>query len=202
MGKEHSQLVTTVYFVRHARPDYSCKDDRNMPLTAEGEADAFTVAKVLKDVSFDMCISSPYLRTKQTIKPTCDQKKLTLRTDERLKERIRGKLGNQGDELLRRRWLDFDFHEPLGEAMNSLQKRNISALTDILSRHIGQTILFSTHGAALSAILNFYDDTFGYQKFKRLAMFTPYILKVTFGMNQNLIDQKEVLIIDKSEGLV
>lgn len=196
-----SEEKTTVYFVRHARPDYSCEDDRNMPLTAEGKADAVIVAEVLKNVSFDMCISSPYVRTQQTIKPTCDQKKLTLRTDERLKERVRGKLGNQGDELQRRRWLDFDFREPQGESMNSLQKRNISALTNILSRYTGQTILFSTHGAALSAILNFYDDTFGYQNFKRLEMFTPYILKVTFGMNQNLIDQSEILIIDKSEGL-
>lgn len=85
--------------------------------------------------------------------------------------------------------------------MNSLQKRNISALTDILSQHIGQTILFSTHGAALSAIPNFYDDKFGYQNFKRLEMFTPYILKVTFGTNQKVIAQNEVLVIDKSKGL-
>lgn len=74
-----------------------------MPLTAEGKADAVIVAEVFKNVSFDMCISSPYVRTQATIKPTCDQKKLTLRTDESLKERVRGKLGNQGDELQRRR---------------------------------------------------------------------------------------------------
>ncbi|HCU41897.1 MAG TPA: histidine phosphatase family protein [Leuconostoc pseudomesenteroides] len=196
-----SEELTTVYFVQHARPDYSWEDDRSMPLTVEGEADAVVVAEVLKDVSFDFCISSPYMRTRQRIKPICDQKKLTLKIDERLKERVRGELGNQGDELQRQRWLDFDFHEPLGESMNSLQKRNISALTDILSQHIGQTILFSTHGAALSAILNFYDDKFGYQNFKRLEMFTPYILKVTFGTNQKVIAQNEVLVIDKSKGL-
>ncbi|CAM3113632.1 histidine phosphatase family protein [Leuconostoc rapi] len=190
--------VTHIYFVRHALPDYSWLDDRHMPLTTEGEADALKVMHVLKDVNFDFCISSPYKRTRQTIAPVVRESNLIVHVDERLKERVRGILGNSGTELQIRRWNNFDFHEKDGESMTSLQQRNMAALLEVLNYHSGENILFSTHGAALSAILNFYDPSFTYKDFKRIEKFTPYILRLTFDNANQIVAKKELLIIDKS----
>ena len=41
--------MTTIYFVRHCKPDSSWQDDRTRPLTQEGFEDSFEVARILKD---------------------------------------------------------------------------------------------------------------------------------------------------------
>ncbi|MFT9406120.1 MAG: histidine phosphatase family protein [Lentilactobacillus hilgardii] len=197
--KENWMLTNTtnIYFVRHALPDYSWADDAMMPLTQVGRDNSLAVLDVLKDISFDFCISSPYKRTLQTIEPLVSEKKLKVHTDERLKERVRGDIGENGNLLLKKRWENFDFHEKNGESMNSLQQRNMKVLSKILEQHQGETILFSTHGAALSAMLNHFDNEFGYSDFIRLQCFTPYVLKISFDENNKIVDKKEVLIIDK-----
>ncbi|MDN7145724.1 histidine phosphatase family protein [Liquorilactobacillus mali] len=189
--------ITNIYFVRHALPDYSWADDAMMPLTQVGKDDSLVVLDSLKNLSFDFCISSPYKRTLQTIEPLVYEKKLKVHIDERLKERVRGDIGENGDVLLKKRWGNFDFHEENGESMNSLQQRNMEVLSRILEQHRGETILFSTHGAALSSMLNHFDNEFGYLDFIRLQCFTPYVLKISFDKNNKIVDKEEILIIDK-----
>ncbi|WP_275452189.1 histidine phosphatase family protein [Oenococcus oeni] len=82
--------MISIYFVRHALPDYSFDDDATMPLTSEGKRDSLKVLDKLNDVHFDFCLSSPYKRTIETILPLVKQLNLDLHTDPRLKERIRG----------------------------------------------------------------------------------------------------------------
>ena len=60
--------MTTIYFVRHAQPEYSWKDDKTRPLTGEGIADSERVYEVLKDIKLTYAVSSPYKRSIDTIK--------------------------------------------------------------------------------------------------------------------------------------
>lgn len=41
--------MTRIYFVRHAQPDKSVKDDRTRPLTQKGLTDSALVIDILKD---------------------------------------------------------------------------------------------------------------------------------------------------------
>ena len=60
--------ITHVYFVRHAQPVHSHREDRTRPLTPEGKRDAALVAGVLKDRQVDLFYCSPYLRSLDTIR--------------------------------------------------------------------------------------------------------------------------------------
>lgn len=80
-------MITTIYFVRHALPDYSSPEDKGMPLTEEGRVDSLLLAEKLSNLEFDYVISSPYQRTLDTIKPLVDKLNLKIETDERLGER-------------------------------------------------------------------------------------------------------------------
>ena len=70
--------MTTIYFVRHCKPDSNWQDDRTRPLTQEGVEDSFEVARILKDKKIDLFISSPYKRSFDSIKSAADSLPLTL----------------------------------------------------------------------------------------------------------------------------
>ena len=77
--------LTTVYLVRHCQSEFSHRDDRTRPLTAQGMADAAEVARVLRDVPIDAFYCSPYRRSLDTITLAAQEHGLPIRTDERLR---------------------------------------------------------------------------------------------------------------------
>jgi len=188
--------MTTIYFVRHALPDYSDPHDATMALTATGRQDAVKVKQLLQTVTFDDCVSSPYRRTLQTIEPLVTYQRLTVRLDRRLRERERGVIDGQEADLLQRRWQDFDFAEPGGESLSQLQQRVSAAMADILNREPKGTVLVSTHGAALAMILNTFDANFDYFDFMKIKNLTPYVLRMTFDEQRQIITRDELLCID------
>ena len=108
--------MTTIYFVRHCKPDGTITDDRNRPLTDEGLEDAIKVAEILKDKNIDVFVSSPYKRSYDSIRKAADSYGMTIQTDERLRERKAGKDGNN-HEMFNKRWADFSFVEEDGESI-------------------------------------------------------------------------------------
>lgn len=187
--------LTTVYFVRHCKPDHKNMDDRNRPLTEEGLADSEKVSQVLRDKKIDVFISSPYRRSYDTIKLAAESYGKQIETDERLRERKAGEKGNT-HELFRKRWADFSFAEEDGEPIGAVQKRNIEALEEILDRYKGKTIAIGTHGTALSSIMNYYDPNFNADSFMRIIDFMPYIVKMEFD-GKKRISFEEVFHIHK-----
>lgn len=171
--------MTTVYFVRHAQPIHGWAEDRTRPLTEEGRADRAMVLEALKDVPVDAFYCSPYVRSYDTIAPAAASFGLPIITDARFREREAGEGGN-GEAMFRRRWADFDFHEPGGECLRAVQARNIAALHDVLDANPGRTVVVGTHGTALSTIMNYYDPTFGTEDFLRIIDWMPYIVEMTF----------------------
>ena len=193
-------LLTHVYFVRHALPVQSHKDDRTRPLTQEGLRDTALVAQVLADKGIDCFYCSPYLRSMDTIRSAAAQYGLPILQDERLRERQAGEGGNVGlrdaDSPLRRRWRDFSWHEPGGESIGQVQQRNIAALQEILQENPGKNIAIGTHGTALSTILNFYRPQFGCEDFLRIVDWMPYLVELTFD-GRKLLTFRELAYIEK-----
>ncbi len=97
----------------------------------------------------------------------------------RLREREAAPGGNVR-ELFRKRWADFDWHEPGGETLRSVQERNIAALTDILTAERDRTVVIGTHGTALSTILNCYDPGYDCDSFLRIIDWMPFVVELDF----------------------
>lgn len=187
--------MTDVYFVRHCQSQKEWKDNDSIrPLTKLGPADSVSVAESLRDVKLDYCICSPYIRSMDTIRSCAEDHKLEIHTDTRFGERI---IGPKSDEnALIMRWKDHDYNEEGGECIRLVQQRNIEGLHTLITEHAGESILFGTHGTALSTIINYYEHDFGYEGFKRLYDWMPYIIHAVFNGVQ-LVSREEILIINR-----
>ena len=95
--------LTRIYFVRHAEPDKTVKDDRSRPLTERGLASTSFVTDILKDKCIDIAISSPYKRSYDTIKPFTVLMGISIQIDERFRERGGG-IPGQGLRKNPERW--------------------------------------------------------------------------------------------------
>ncbi len=190
--------LTTVYFVRHAKPDTTVHDDRIRPLTAEGLEDSKKVTELLKDRHIDVLMSSPYKRSMDTIGGLSEALGMKIETDEDFRERFVGSWlgGSDFAELIEKQWADFNYHILDGECLASVQERNIRALKRVLESHAGKTIVIATHGTALSTIINFYKPEYGFKDFMRMVNFLPYVVKIRFD-GERFIGMSEELIIEK-----
>ncbi len=61
------QKMTTVYFIRHAKPDYNNHDDMSRELSNKGLQYRKLVTGFLLDKHIDIILSSPYKRAVDTI---------------------------------------------------------------------------------------------------------------------------------------
>ena len=179
---------TRVIFVRHAQSLHPYSDDRTRPLTDEGMSDRGIVLDTLKDRRIDAFLCSPYQRSIDTIKTTADFFGAEIITDERFRER---RCGENASVMCEKRWADFSFAEEGGECLDSVQKRNIEALKEVLHSYEGKTVVIGTHGTALSCILNYYDRSFGLEDFLRIVNWMPYIVELTFD-GETLEEKKEL----------
>ena len=59
--------METVYFVRHAQPNYNNHDDKTRELTEKGLTDRQLVTRFLMDKNIQAILSSPYQRCTSTI---------------------------------------------------------------------------------------------------------------------------------------
>lgn len=171
--------MTRVYFVRHAQSDWRSGSDRERGLSAEGREDAKVVLEFLRDKPVDAFYCSPYRRSLDTIREAAEHFGLPIRTDERLREREAAPGGNVR-ELFRRRWEDFDWHEPGGESLRSVQERNIAALTEILAANRDKTAVIGTHGTALSTIFQYYEPGYDCDSFLRIIDWMPFVAELDF----------------------
>ncbi|MBE5882943.1 MAG: histidine phosphatase family protein [Lachnospiraceae bacterium] len=187
--------MTRVFFVRHAQPEHNYPDDRTRPLTEEGAADAKIVLDTLKDKEIDCFYCSPYKRSLSTIQETADYYGRSIQTDERLREREKGRDGNNHG-MFQKRWADHDYHEEGGESIRMVQARNIEALQEILEANRGKNIVIGTHGTALSTIMNYYNPEFGCNDFLRIIDWMPYIVEMDFE-GQEMIAITEHAYIEK-----
>lgn len=182
--------ITKIIFVRHAQSLYG-EDDRIRPLTESGLKNREVVLETLKDIHIDAFLSSPYKRSIDTIRTAADYFGMSIRTDERFRER---KVGTWENGWLEKRWGDFSCAEEDGECLASVQERNVEALKEVLSAYTGKTVVIGTHGTALSTILNYYDNSFELSDFMRIVNWMPYIVELTFD-GDKLLHKRELAYV-------
>lgn len=173
--------MTTVYFVRHAQPNYQNHDDLSRELTPQGLRDRMKVVEALKNVTVHRVFSSPYKRAVDTVAPLAEGRALPIVTDADFRER---KVGDGWLEdftsFAKAQWADFDFALEEGESLRQVQTRNLAALNRVLKKHPGETVVIGTHGTALSTLMEHFRPGFGYEGFDRIRGVMPWLVRMTF----------------------
>lgn len=186
--------MTTIYFVRHAEPNYNNHDDLTRELTAKGWADRGRVAKFLEDKRITKAFCSPFKRSIDTIGEFTENTGLEVVTDYDFRER---KVGDNWlddfDSFAKKQWEDFNFKLENGESLAEVQERNIAALKRVLRSCPNEAVVIGTHGTALSTIVNYFDPSFGHQDFLRIQEVMPWVVEMTFNeMNFVLWKEHEI----------
>ncbi|MBQ8575808.1 MAG: histidine phosphatase family protein [Clostridia bacterium] len=173
--------MTKVYFVRHAEPNYNNRDDMQRELSAKGMADRELVTQFLSDKNIEIVLSSPYKRAIDTVAHFADNKGLNIEIVDDFRERKVDSIWIEDfTSFSKAQWADFDYKLSDGESLNEVQSRNIYALKKVLEKYKDKNIAIGSHGTALSTIINYYDNSFGYEGFEKIRTVMPWIVEFTF----------------------
>ncbi|NLC03408.1 MAG: histidine phosphatase family protein [Tissierellia bacterium] len=186
-------MLTKIYFVRHAQPDFSIKDDMVRPLTEKGIRDSRKVTRALLDKDIEHIYSSPFKRAVDTIENLAENLDLDINIDYDFCERIVGTWVEDFKTYSQHQWEDFDFKILNGECLREVQERNIGGIFRVLENNYGKNIVIGTHGTALSTILNYFDPDFGYNDFWKIIDRMPYVLCFNF-KGKRLVHIEEIEI--------
>lgn len=172
--------MTHIYYVRHAEPDLLIHDDMSRPLTEKGHSDTALVTEYLHDKDISKVYSSPYRRALDTIMPFAKAKGLPICSNYAFREREINTWVEDFSSFSKRQWQDFVYKTNNGESLSEVQKRNISALNEILRNHSDESVVIGGHGTALSTIINYFDPSFGFKEFERFKNLMPWIVHMEF----------------------
>ena len=188
--------MTTVYFVRHAEPNYDNHDDMLRELTAKGLKDRELVTDFLWNKQIDMVLSSPYIRSVDTVRDFAEKKGLEIRIVDDFRERkIDSVWIEDFNSFCKKQWEDFSYKLSNGECLQEVQDRNIAALNRVLETYKGKNIVVGSHGTALSTIVNYYDKSFGHEQFNQIRGLMPWIVEFTFDEDKCVNIQKHNLFL-------
>ena len=145
--------VMKIYFVRHGKTDASTGDaiSHDDPLNEEGMNQAKEIALQLKDVHFDVVISSPLRRATQTADAINIHHGLPITKDERWRERDLEKYMSLDawDEA-------FNFNNKAAldgvEPLKDFFQRVYAALDDLKLKYDSKTVLVTSHGGVHHAL--------------------------------------------------
>ncbi len=152
-----------VYFVRHGQTDWNIQHKiqgwTDIPLNAEGIRQAYETKERLKDVPFDAVYSSSLCRAAKTAEIITEGRGLTLRVDDRIKERFFGEYEEKpwDESTFNKTWLA----EPEGtyERLDHFNKRVADFLDDLKEKRPGETVLVVSHGGTMRAVENYFSDS-------------------------------------------
>ena len=161
-----------LYLIRHGETDWNkikkLQGATDIPLNENGEALAKVTCEGMKEIPLDMIFTSPLKRAYRTAELVRGERKIPLFIEERIQEIgfgdyegviLKAEGGNIPDP-------DFVFFftkpdqyktPPKGESIPELLKRTGEFLEELKHREDLQdkTILISTHGAAVRAMINY-----------------------------------------------
>lgn len=191
--------MTTIYFVRHAKPNHTNHNDAERELTEQGLQDRKLVTEFLWDKHIDAVLSSPYRRCVETVSDFAERAGLPIETDFDFRERKSSDVWERDFETYsKRQWSDFSYKLPGGESLAEVQQRNMAALNRVLEKYEGKTVAIGTHGAALSTVIHYFDPTFGYEDFHSIRFRMPWIVKFCFD-GDRLQEMEKIDVIDVVE---
>lgn len=160
-----------LYIVRHGETDWNkagkVQGRTDIPLNERGRYLAEATAEGMKDVRIDLCYTSPLIRAKETAQIILGERKIPLIEEKRIEEicfgncegmKFRGETTDPGSEEFNRFFTDTENYVPSkgAESIGELYERTGSFLSEMSGREDlkDSHILVSTHGAAMTALLN------------------------------------------------
>ena len=163
-----------VYVVRHGRTDWNDKGltqgKSNVPINEKGIKQAMEAKDKLKNVTFDVCISSPLKRTLQTAKIITNGK-CNIITSALLLERDMGDFEGK-DHTLYLKLNYWNYKENSGyndvEPVKDLLKRTKEFIDELKMKNY-ENVLIVSHAATIRAInynIKGYDENTDFLKFK------------------------------------
>ena len=163
-----------LYVVRHAKAE---GQEPIAPLTVEGQIQAIQLMEQLQELGIERIVSSPFLRTIQTIHPFASEEGIDIELDDRLAERMLSTI-NMDDWLkkLAQTFDDPDLRFQGGESSREALARISSVVQDVLKGD--ETTLLVSHGNLISLFLQSLDGQFGFEEWK--AMKNPHIFRIQF----------------------
>lgn len=176
--------MTTVYFIRHAQADSTVLDQKSRPLTQKGTQDSLLLSEKFALDKIDVIFSSPYKRAQDTVLHLAKQQKLTVN----IVKDFRGlKLQSEWIDNYRnfflKYWNNFEYHYADGESFAQLQSRSVAALQKIVSDNKEKTIIICTHSVLIAVVLKYYNNTFNFEDFMKIAESEPYVIKIELDEN-------------------
>lgn len=167
-----------LYLVRHCKTSGQAAD---RPLTAEGEAQAETLAEFLAPLGIERIVSSPYERAVRSIQPLAARLGLRLETDERLAERVLSSEPMEDWEArMRESYDEVERALPGGETTRAAVARGAAAIEEILAGP-AQTTVAVSHGNLLSLLLGHYGyhagGGAGYEAWRVMSNPDVYVLE-------------------------
>lgn len=158
--------MTKVYLIRHAEAEGNyyrrIQGQWDGGITALGRKQIDALAERMKDVHIDALYSSDLQRTMITAGAVQKYHDLPLHTDKRLREVRMGVWeGMSWGDVIHNDGEQYNYfsnnpdlwHVEGSESWDHLRERLYSAVTDIASRHDGQTIAIVSHGTAIRALM-------------------------------------------------
>jgi probable phosphoglycerate mutase len=152
-----------VIIVRHGQTEWNIAGIRqghlDSRLTIKGAAQAQALGERLAREKFTALYSSDLGRAVQTAVAVADLTGHEIIMDARLRERHLGIFqGLNANEITEKypeerrmlRTMGPDYVIPGGESMRQQVERNVSYLTDLAHKHVGETIVVVTHGGVVS----------------------------------------------------
>lgn len=150
-----------ILLIRHGQTDWNIQDrvqgSSDIPLNETGIQQAYATKDMLKEYKFDVVISSPLIRAKQTASIVCEDRNNIIITDCRLAERDFGKFEGvsykQNMEYKKGAWsLNMDEQLSTVEAYPLFYERVAGFLDEILRKHCDKDILLVAHGGVSIAV--------------------------------------------------
>lgn len=154
-----------IYLVRHGETDWNqagrLQGQTDIDLDAQGFAQAAEAAERLKEVPFEIAFCSPLIRARHTAETIVGERKITLTTDERLRE-LNSDHG-KGPMSVNREGANSPFTDPGSylppegaESFAQLYARSGEFVKQVLLPLEGtyETVLVVAHGALNRSILN------------------------------------------------
>ncbi|MDY4760738.1 histidine phosphatase family protein [Streptococcus thoraltensis] len=169
-----------VYLIRHAEPNYDNHNDEERELTPKGLQDCQLLLDYFKSTAIDSIYSSPFKRAIQTVYDLANEKNLPIQVNENFKERkVDDVWIDDFNDFAKRQWQDFSYQLAKGESLQEVQDRNIRELQKILDRK-EKNLLISSHGTAISTIINYYDNQFSFDNFQDIKKLMPFVATLIF----------------------
>lgn len=188
--------MAIIYLIRHAEPDFNILSDMERPLTQRGKVSCSKVIRYLQDKKIETIYSSPYLRAVDTIRPFAKECGIPIILESNFRERaVNGGWVEDFRAFAEKQWEDFHYKLEGGECLAEVQERMVTALEQILA--LKDNIVISSHGTAISTIINYYDKDFGIRWFWEIVNLMPFAVKMEF--NEKVCQSIELLNITEDE---